>query len=157
MIAQRPNPVLARAKIVILRSEPRHKEATHEHFTCHYAMSTICTPRHQDDSLFAAEHCRNESENRPKAKRLIAEALQDHRFEKSTKSPRRSGLARPNDQRHCEFRYPCARPGGPPVVGRVFCSGWAMGRMSELADGSVKLDLLGGIGVPRPAVILTRR
>jgi len=77
------------------------------------------------------------------AKRLIAEALQDHGSKIDKVAPADPGLSEAYD--HAIANYVRAR-GGPPLW-PYFASGLGNGPYVELADGSVKLDFIGGIGV----------
>ncbi|MEM8912927.1 MAG: aminotransferase class III-fold pyridoxal phosphate-dependent enzyme, partial [Planctomycetota bacterium] len=77
------------------------------------------------------------------AKQLIAEALRDHSG--SLDDVKSSDSSRSAAYEDLIGSYTAAR-GGPPIW-PYFASGIGNGPFVELADGSVKLDFIGGIGV----------
>lgn len=77
------------------------------------------------------------------AKRLLAEAMAEHSSHLNTVAPPQKSLA--EDYQIVIDDYTAAR-GGPPLW-PYFASGLGNGPYVELADGSVKLDFIGGIGV----------
>lgn len=77
------------------------------------------------------------------AKRLIATAVGEH-------AAKLSGVAPPNAERSESYQSIIAdytRQRGAPPIWPYFASGMGNGPYVELADGSVKLDFIGGIGV----------
>lgn len=77
------------------------------------------------------------------AKRLIAEALGDHATKLDSVRPADESLV----ASYGNWMDRAAAPRGGPTIWPYLSSGLGNGPFVELADGSVKLDFIGGIGV----------
>lgn len=98
------------------------------------------------DSTTAAETQADKLRRDPRiaeAKRLIAEAMAQHAAELTEAKPPNESL----QQGYQAWLDRAAAPRGGPTIWPYLSSGLGNGPFVELADGSVKLDFIGGIGV----------